>query len=91
MANTVEYFMCKSCGGKIEMVYLRALKLVIAMNSVSISMLQRKLAIGYNKAGQILEWMEEMRFISSYQATSAREIYITKEKFEDLYGGWEKF
>ena len=90
MAKTVEYFMCKRCGCKIEMAYLRALKLVITFGTTSISMLQRKLGLGYNKAGEIILWMEEMKFISSFQGTRPRDIYITKEKFEEIYGIWEE-
>ena len=90
MAKTVEYFMCKRCGCKIEMAYLRALKLVITFGTTSISMLQRKLGLGYNKAGEIILWMEEMKFVSSFQGARPRDIYITKEKFETLYGIWEE-
>ena len=90
MAKTVEYFTCKKCGGKIELVYVRALKLVITTNSVSISMLQRKLEIGYRKAGEIIDWMGEMGFISAYDGFRARDVLITEGKFKEIYGVWEE-
>ena len=75
-----------ACGGEVETVYLDALKLVIQTQTASISMLQRKCSIGFNKAGKIIEWMEMMEFISPYEGAKARRVLITREKFIELYG-----
>ena len=73
--------------GQIEEVYITALKLVIQMGGASISMLQRKCSIGFNKAGKIIEWMEAMEYISPFEGSAkARKVLITKEEFERLYG-----
>ena len=69
-------------------VYLEALKLAIQMKTASISMLQRKCSIGFNKAGKIIEWMEKRGFISSYEGAKARTVLITREDFINLYGEW---
>ena len=74
--------------GEVEPVYLEALKLVIQTQTASISMLQRKCSIGFNKAGKIIEWMETMEFISPYEGAKARRVLITREKFIELYGEW---
>ena len=73
---------------EIDPVYLEALKLVIQTQTASISMLQRKCSIGFNKAGKIIEWMEKMEYISPYEGAKARRVLITKEKYEELYGEW---
>ena len=70
----------------IEPVYIDALRYVILNNSASISMIQRKCSAGYNKAGKIVEWMEEMGYISPFEGAKARKVLITKEQFEELYG-----
>ena len=70
----------------VEEVYIEALKFVILSNSASISMIQRKCSVGYNKAGKIVEWMEEMGYISPFDGAKARKVLITKEEFEQLYG-----
>ncbi len=75
-------------GGDVEPVYLDALKLVIQTQTASISMLQRKCSIGFNKAGKIIEWMEMMEYISPYEGAKARRVLITREKFIELYGEW---
>ncbi len=71
---------------EVEPVYIDALRYVIISNSASISLIQRKCSIGYNKAGKIVEWMEEMGYISSFEGAKARKVLITKEEFESKYG-----
>ena len=73
-------------GDEVEPVYIDALRCVILSNSASISLIQRKCSIGYNKAGKIVEWMEEMGYISSFDGAKARKVLITKEEFESKYG-----
>ena len=73
-------------GDEVEPVYIEALRCVILSNSASISLIQRKCSIGYNKAGKIVEWMEEMGYISSFDGAKARKVLITKEEFESKYG-----
>ena len=71
---------------EIEPVYIEALRYVILSESASISMIQRKCSVGYNKAGKIVEWMEDMGYISSFDGAKARKVLITKEEFESKYG-----
>ena len=70
----------------VEEVYIEALRFVILSGSASISMIQRKCSVGYNKAGKIVEWMEEMGYISSFDGAKARKVLITKEEFESKFG-----
>ncbi len=72
--------------GSVEPVYIEALRYVILSGSASISMIQRKCSAGYNKAGKIVEWMEEMGYISAFDGAKARKVLISKEEFESKYG-----
>ena len=67
-------------------VYLRALQLIVEKNSVSLTMLQKKLDISYNKAWQILEWMCACGYITAFEGSKPRKVLITKEHFESIYG-----
>ena len=67
-----------------EQCYLEGMKYAVECGTISISMLQRRLAIGYPKAGQIIEWMENNGFISSFSGSCARKVYLTKEQLEKL-------
>lgn len=70
----------------VEPKYIEALRYVITSGSASISMIQRKCSVGYNKAGKIIEWMEYMGYISAFDGAKARKVLITKEEFESVYG-----
>ena len=71
---------------EVEPVYIEALRYVILSGSASISMIQRKCSAGYNKSGKIIEWMEEMGYISPFEGAKARKVLISKEEFESKYG-----
>ena len=63
-----------------------ALRHVILSGSASISMIQRKCSVGYNRAGNIIEWMEDNHYISPFDGAKARKVLITKEEFESEFG-----
>ena len=62
--------------------YLRAVDVVLEMGQVSVSMLQRKLKIGYTQASGIVDKMEHEGIISSFQGMKPRSILVTKEQWE---------
>ena len=70
----------------VEEVYIEALRCVLMAGNASISMIQRKCSVGYNRAGKIVEWMEEMGYISAFDGAKARKVLITKEEFVSKYG-----
>ena len=72
--------------GEVEPVYIEALRFAILSESASISLIQRKCSVGYNKAGRIVDWMEKMGYISNFDGAKARKVLITKEEFESKYG-----
>ena len=72
--------------GAVDPIYIEALKYVILSGSASISMIQRKCSTGYSRAGKIIEWMEDMGYISPFDGAKARKVLITKEEFESKYG-----
>lgn len=75
--------------GALDPVYVEALKYVVTIGQASISMLQRRCAVGYARAGKIIEWMESMGYISPFDGSKARKVLITKEEFEEKFGSIE--
>lgn len=71
----------------LDPLFITALQAVIDANSASISMLQRRFQIGYSKAGGLIDKMEQMGYISSFEGSKARKVLITRERFDELYGG----
>jgi len=55
-----------------------ALELVAETRNASISMLQRRLRIGYNRAARIIETMESEGLIGPSDGLKAREVYIPR-------------
>ena len=64
--------------------YKKALKVVVDENSASISLLQRRLSIGYYLAGELIERMDEEGYIGPFNGATSRKVYITKEQNEQL-------
>ena len=71
---------------EIDAKYIEALRVVIELGTASISTIQRKCSVGYNKAGRIIEWMEEKGYISLFDGANPRQVFITKEEFEKTFG-----
>ena len=64
----------------------RCLELVIARGKATTTMLQTKLSIGYSRAARIIGQMEERGFISDNSDGKPREVYITQEQFDQMFG-----
>ena len=64
----------------------RSLELVMARKKATITMLQTKLSIGYSRAARIISQMEEKGFISNNNDGKPREVYITQEQYDELFG-----
>lgn len=63
-----------------------ALKYVIETGMASISMLQRRFSIGYNRAGRLIQDMEEKHFVSPFEGAKPRQVLITEEEYNQLFG-----
>jgi S-DNA-T family DNA segregation ATPase FtsK/SpoIIIE len=60
--------------------YDQAVQFIIETRRVSISSIQRRFKIGYNRAARIVEAMEVAGFVSSMESNGNRELLIPKEK-----------
>ena len=71
---------------EVEPVYIDALRFVVQSGSASISMIQRKCSVGYNKAGKIIEWMELSGYISPFDGAKSRKVLLSEDEFREKYG-----
>ncbi|WP_054196517.1 FtsK/SpoIIIE family DNA translocase [Campylobacter concisus] len=60
--------------GELDELYEEAKEIILSEQKTSISYLQRRLKIGYNKAANIIEQMEKMGVLSPVNAKGQREI-----------------
>ncbi|MBW1951822.1 MAG: DNA translocase FtsK 4TM domain-containing protein [Deltaproteobacteria bacterium] len=56
--------------------YQEALEIVAETRQASISMLQRRLRVGYNRAARIIEMMEKEGLVGPSDGIKAREVYL---------------
>lgn len=61
-----------------------AIELVIDSGKASVSMLQRRFRIGYNRAARIVDIMEEMGVVGPQDGSSPRKVLMNREEFENL-------
>lgn len=62
-----------------------AVKVVLDSGQASISMLQRRLRIGYARAARLIDEMEQRGIVGEYEGTKPREILISKEHYEKYF------
>jgi S-DNA-T family DNA segregation ATPase FtsK/SpoIIIE len=55
-----------------------AISTVVQMGTASTSMLQRRLRVGYTRAGRLIDMMERRNVISGYEGSKARQVLITE-------------
>ena len=65
--------------GETDPLYDQAVQVVLSEKRASISFVQRHLGIGYNRAANILEAMEEAGIVSKASATGKRSILVNTE------------
>ncbi len=61
-----------------------AVRIVLETHRGSVSLLQRKLSIGYARASRIIEMMASSGVLGQYKGSQAREVLITLEQYEQL-------
>lgn len=71
----------KSAGGESDPLYDEAVSIVIKSRRASISLVQRQLRIGYNRAARLIEEMERAGLVSSMQSNGNREV-LTPDRNE---------
>ena len=61
-----------------------AIKMILKAGYASVSLLQRRLRLGYSRAGRLIDILEDMGVVSGYAGSKPREVLITEEEFEKI-------
>ncbi len=59
-----------------------AIRLVVEMDTASTSMIQRRLRVGYTRAGRLIDMLERRNVISGYEGSKARQVLISPSEVE---------
>ncbi len=67
--------------GEEDELFPEAVRILIECGQASISMLQRRLRIGYARAARLIDYMEERGIVGKYEGSKPRAILMTLEQY----------
>jgi S-DNA-T family DNA segregation ATPase FtsK/SpoIIIE len=61
--------------------YDEAVKVVVETNQASVTILQRRLRLGYSRAARLIDMMEQNGLVGPYAGSKGRDILVDREKW----------
>ena len=70
----------------IDPLNIKAMRIGYKLGGLSISLLQRKLGVGYPRAGKIVDWLTDKGYITPNAIQGKRQMILPIEEFEEKFG-----
>jgi|GEM_PF-1095217 Phage terminase, small subunit len=64
--------------------FINAVRIVAEAKQASVSLLQRRLRVGYSRAARLVDEMERRKFVGPYKGDRPRDVYATIQTVEEL-------
>ena len=64
-----------------------AVRIVMENGQASISMIQRRLRVGYARAARLVDMMEQKKYVSPFDGSKPRQVLITPAEYNRVFGG----
>jgi len=64
-----------------------AVEVVLETGQASVSMLQRRLKLGYSRAARLVDQMEERGIVGPFEGSKPRQLLISKERWQEMQMG----
>jgi DNA segregation ATPase FtsK/SpoIIIE, S-DNA-T family len=64
----------------------RAIEIVVQTQTASVSLLQRRLRVGYTRAGRLIDMLERRGIISGYEGSKPRRVLLDERDFDRIPG-----
>ena len=64
-----------------------AVRIVLENGQASISMIQRRLRVGYARAARLVDMMEQNKYVSGFDGSKPRQVLITQAEYNRIFGG----
>ena len=61
-----------------------AVEVVLETGQASVSMLQRRLKLGYSRAARLVDQMESRGIVGPFEGSKPRQLLITREQWQEL-------
>ena len=71
-------------GEEVDELLAAAVEVVLETGQASVSMLQRRLKLGYSRAARLVDQMEERGYVGPFEGSKPRQLLITREKWQEL-------
>ena len=71
-------------GEEVDELLSAAVEVVLETGQASVSMLQRRLKLGYSRAARLVDQMEERGYVGPFEGSKPRQLLITREKWQEL-------
>lgn len=69
--------------GECDELLPKAIEIAVSLGNISTSMVQRRLGVGYARAGRIIDQMEARKIISGADGSKPRNVLITADELKD--------
>jgi len=76
--------------GKRDALFDEAMSIVVRTGQGSVSILQRRLKVGYSRAARLIDELEQAGVVGPFEGSKAREVLMTPEDLEALNHGEEE-
>jgi S-DNA-T family DNA segregation ATPase FtsK/SpoIIIE len=64
----------------------KAMEIVVQTQTASVSLLQRRLRVGYTRAGRLIDMLERRGIISGYEGSKPRRVLVEDREFDRIPG-----
>jgi S-DNA-T family DNA segregation ATPase FtsK/SpoIIIE len=68
----------------------RAIEIVVQTQTASVSLIQRRLRVGYTRAGRLIDMLERRSIISGYEGSKPRQVLVSMADLPRVLGGGAK-
>ena len=76
---------------QIDEKFAEAARIIVALQHGSTSVIQRKLSLGYNRAGRIIDQLEAAGIVGAFEGSKAREVKVkTEAELEEILREFHK-
>jgi S-DNA-T family DNA segregation ATPase FtsK/SpoIIIE len=64
----------------------KAIEIVVQTQTASVSLIQRRLRVGYTRAGRLIDMLERRGVISGYEGSKPRQVLVTEADLPRVLG-----
>jgi len=74
----------EEAGGEYDELIDAAAEVILETGQASVSMLQRRLKLGYARAARLVDQLEEKGIVGPFEGSKPRQLLITKEQWQEM-------